>query len=230
MPSIKTKPKVDRDALYVAWDAAIVGDRVVQAGKRLRGDHPAVQHAPWLFLRADTPDDEIARHREQDYVKEFAKVASLANATNPERDVRILEPPKPVPDEDAVVAIRLTGPSGHLSTVDVGDKLRRDDAVVKRDPGAFVEVTNGLPRERAVVALQPSAMTTARATCARSTRASGPIWTTRRSKPTRTCSNGWASDDRNGNRNGWAPPWSRRPRGPARHRDGHAARTRDGRR
>ena len=67
--------------------------------------------------------------------------------------------------KDCVVAIRTTGLTAEvhgkaidstvqLRTVHAGHKLKRDDPLVKRDPDAFVDVCNGIPRERAVVALQ----------------------------------------------------------------------------
>lgn len=45
-------------------------------------------------------------------------------------------------------------PTGQLRTVHAGHKLHRDDPLVKRDPESFIDVTNGIPRERAVVARQ----------------------------------------------------------------------------
>jgi hypothetical protein len=92
-------------------------------------------------------------------------VAWSARQTSPDLDVRVLEDAEPLRAEDAVVAVRTTGltaaadgpaidPTGQLRTVHAGHRLRRDDALVKRDPDAFVDVTNGVPRERAVVALQ----------------------------------------------------------------------------
>lgn len=169
MPLIKSKPKLDPEKLYVRWESfgTTRHDLTVRAGTRLRGDHDAVQGWPQYFLPAETPDDVIAKHRADAYAKELAKAAVSARRTNPATDVRILEPPVLPRDEDAVVAIRRTGRTarvgralaidltGQIRTVYVGHKLHRDDALVKRDPEAFVDVTNGVPRERAVVALQP---------------------------------------------------------------------------
>jgi hypothetical protein len=49
---------------------------------------------------------------------------------------------------------RIHDATGELKTVDPGDKLPRNHAMVKRERDAFVDVTNGVPRERAVKALQ----------------------------------------------------------------------------
>jgi hypothetical protein len=163
----RKKPTLDPAAMYVAWEsfATTRHDLTVRAGTRLRGDHEAVQGWPQFFLPADTPDDEVDRHRAREYYRELATVNGSARQTNPEMDVRILEAAEPLRAEDAVVAIRTTGlaadvtgpaidPTGQLRTVHAGHRLRRDDALVRRDPDAFVDVTNGIARERAVVALQ----------------------------------------------------------------------------
>jgi hypothetical protein len=137
--------KPNPDALYVAWDSAWLphaGDVVVKAGQRLRGDHPAVQYAPWLFLPDGTPDDAIDAHRREKYLEEQDKWRDSASLTS-DYEPRIPKPAAAVRDEDAVVAIR-----------GAGDRLPRDHPMVKRDPAAFVDVCNGVPRERAMVALQ----------------------------------------------------------------------------
>jgi hypothetical protein len=158
----KKQPKVDPEAMYVAWDAAYIEGHngagyVVQMGKRLRGSNRAVQKCPWLFLPDGTPDDEIANHRAREYVKEEA--AARASAPPEESGAAV---PEPVADEDLVVAIRevtlgvsgglAVGPKGEGMAAPAGTRLAKSHPLVKADRDGFASVTNGIPRHRAVVA------------------------------------------------------------------------------
>ena len=160
----KKKKGPDPDAMYVAWESfgTTGADLTIRAGTKLRGDHEAVQGWPQFFMPADTPDDEVDRHRQQKYAEELSKVAASSPQTSG-HDVQIPERPEPLRAEDTVVAIRRAGvvatgkvadPTGQFRTVNPGDKLPRDHPMVKRDPEAFVPVMNDIPRDRAVVARQ----------------------------------------------------------------------------
>lgn len=166
----KKKDAPDPAAMYVAWEtfATFGPDLTIGAGTRLRGDHQAVQGWPQFFMPADTPDDAIDAHRRREYAREQTEAVRQSRsqaAQGSERGVQILEAAEPLRDEDAVVAIRTSGqtamttgqwidPTGQIRAILPGEKLPRDHKLVKADPEAFVEVTNGIPRERAAVALQ----------------------------------------------------------------------------
>ena len=157
--------KPDPDGIYVAWESFGTAnpDLTVRAGTKLRGDHEAVRDYPQFFMPADTPDDVIAAHRRDEYAREQLQAIQSAGQ-RAESDVHVPEQAEPLRDEDAVVAIRQAGvtaggdkatdTTGEFRTVNPGDKLPRSHPMVKRDLEAFVEVTNGVPRDRAAVALQ----------------------------------------------------------------------------
>lgn len=158
----KTKtPKPDPSVTYVAWETAYIApvDAVIRAGTKLRGDHPAVVHSSWLFLPAESSDDELADRRNRYMAQVLGDVAPSARH-EPDR-ARV---PEPAPDEEIVVATRGTsltagggrtaGPNGEALSVSAGTRLHKNHPAVRADSDAFVPVTNGIPRNRAVVAQQ----------------------------------------------------------------------------
>ena len=158
MPRAGTRRKPDPDAFFIAWTSAAIREHVIAKGRRLRGDHPAVQHAPHLFVADGTTPDEISRIEAADIERELAAVRRPASPPAPE----------PLRDEDAVVAVRdaggqvarnAPGPDGVSSLsaanfVYAGERVGRDHPAVKRDRNAFVDVTRGVPRSEALVAQQ----------------------------------------------------------------------------
>jgi len=125
---------------------ALPGAPVYQAGTRLHADHPAVQACPDYWQPGDATTDEIAQHRASTL---HGGTAMLEAEPDPDE-------PKVLPrlrDADAMVAV-VEGYAGDGVWVRVGDRLRRDDDLVKHNPDMFRPVLPpGLTRNRAVLCL-----------------------------------------------------------------------------
>jgi hypothetical protein len=111
-----------------AWDSPSGRPYTIARGTRLRGDHEVVVGCPWYFHRADAPDDE--RPNLWDHVEV---------APDPAPEFHRVEPPPP--DGEAVVALveLQVGLGGRR--IRKGEKLRRDDPLVKANPEFFAIVT-----------------------------------------------------------------------------------------
>jgi hypothetical protein len=129
VPIATTRKKPDPDKFYVARVAFVgVDARVVRTGQRLRGDDPIA-------------DDGTSAEEMQ--AQMFAEVDAVVAAHRPPPPPR----PRPLLDEDAVIAVR------NVDSAPAGKKLRRDDPLVRRNREAFVDVVpTGLDRSDALVA------------------------------------------------------------------------------
>jgi hypothetical protein len=161
MPRNK-RNKPDPSLTYLAADSVVTGDGgVVRVGDRLRGDHPLLL-ATWgdgaLWAPDGSDSAELGRRR-------VALAAAGEEASRRSYEFQALPaPPRPIPDEDAVIAIRATGhvlgdaasADGRSLFVDKGTRIARGDPLVKADPDSFREVVppelKG-KRDRALVAL-----------------------------------------------------------------------------
>jgi hypothetical protein len=76
---MRTKQKLDPDAIYVAFEAFVGDQFVVRKGMRLRGDHEAVKAAPHLFVQDGAGDEAIAAAR----AAAFDRVVKMSEAESP---------------------------------------------------------------------------------------------------------------------------------------------------
>lgn len=87
------RPKFEPDQLVIAWETfSTVDGLVVRQGTRLRGDDPAVQAAPHLFLPVDANDREIQRRAEEEFAA--ALEANRRPPPAPPRGARAIRSPR----------------------------------------------------------------------------------------------------------------------------------------
>lgn len=96
MPRVQPKPKIDKDAVYVAFtsfglDEAEFPGGVVKRGAEFRGSHPVVQNHSNYFVPADLPRSEwppehwltdVAQHEPMAKVLEYLPADELVEATH----------------------------------------------------------------------------------------------------------------------------------------------------
>ena len=102
MPRVRAKsPRIDRDALYVATTTAAtdVVPGVIKRGTKLRGSDPVVQSCPWLFVEADTPENEWPSDFDPVIATDEAAAAAM-----PAHDLRTTT--LPIPAGEIVEAVR----------------------------------------------------------------------------------------------------------------------------
>jgi hypothetical protein len=123
---------------------SLPGAPVYATGTKLHADHPAVQACPDYWLPSDSTTDEVVAHRS----------TALGGATaEPEPDPDLPTALPKLRDADAMVAVAegLADPGLWVRT---GDRLHRDDEVVRNNPDMFRPVLpRGLDREKAVLCL-----------------------------------------------------------------------------
>ena len=157
MPKTKTKD----DAVVVALSSFstdnVPGSGVIAQGTRLRASNPIVKAVPHLFVPDGATAEELHAARRALHADAYAELEK-------ERITHQPAPPKPVRDEDAVVATRTAGSyskgkaalsaTGESLAVAAGDKVAKTHPAVKADPDAFVPVVPpGLQRKDALEAL-----------------------------------------------------------------------------
>ena len=127
----KPKPRFEPAATVTAWQSFCTGTHgeiVVREGTTLLGDHPAVLAYPDNFVLAGTPRDQWPDPR----------TVRLSTEPDPadEPTTRI---PQPVPLSEQMVATAswLEGIGHGLMVVNVGDRVHKDDDLVKRYPDRF---------------------------------------------------------------------------------------------
>jgi hypothetical protein len=110
-----------------AWDSPSGRPFTIVKGTRLRGDHEVVVGAPWYFVRADAPSEEVPNV--WDHVPE-----------PPQHEPEFHRPAPPVPDEDAVVYVMAFQVLATGVKVVRGQRLHRNDPLVLANPAAFAVV------------------------------------------------------------------------------------------
>jgi hypothetical protein len=65
VPRLSRKRKIDPNGVYMAWQSAALlePNLTIVKGTRMKGDHPAVQYHPWLFVPDGVSDEEVAHVR-----------------------------------------------------------------------------------------------------------------------------------------------------------------------
>lgn len=105
MPRVNGTKKPDPNATYVTWQGAALSDPDVTLprGTRLKGDHPAVQKAFWLFVEDGTLAEDAPS--ELDHAMALREAAQAAE---PAHDLRVTALPIPIQAE----IVEATAPSG----------------------------------------------------------------------------------------------------------------------
>jgi hypothetical protein len=132
VPRVQPKPKIDKEAVYVAFtsfglDEAEFPGGVVKRGAEFRGSHVVVQRHPNYFIPIDTPKSEWPN-----------ELHALPEPSQHEPMAVVLEP---LPASELMEATHpLRFGFGGANKIDKGQRLPKTHPVVRDNPEWFKEV------------------------------------------------------------------------------------------